>query len=101
MLRNSAINFLLLKLNQWYKIFFIVAFTHLFNSSIFMSVGTLMDGMMKNVMVLDSLMKFLNLSVFACMRSVIANILMYIQIITHFFVTIILFYEKLIQIYPV
>jgi len=31
--------------------------------------------------------------------SVIANTLMYFQIITHFFVTIIQFYEKLIQIY--
>jgi len=56
-------------------------------SSIFVSVGTLMDGMLKNVMVLDTLMKFLNLSVFTCKRSVIANTLMYIQIITHFFVT--------------
>ncbi|KAG4106627.1 hypothetical protein H8356DRAFT_1626705 [Neocallimastix lanati (nom. inval.)] len=55
-----------------------------------------MDGTMKNVMVLDTLMKFLNPSVFACKRSVIANTLMYIQIITHFFVTIIQFYVKLI-----
>jgi hypothetical protein len=39
------------------------------------SVGTLMDGMMKNEIVLDTLMKFLNLSVFACKRLVIANIL--------------------------
>jgi len=29
------------------------------------SVGTLMDGMMKNIEVLDTLMKFLNLTVFA------------------------------------
>jgi len=47
-LRNSTINFLLLKLNQWLKIFYRVVFTHrLLNSSIFVSVGTLMDGMMK------------------------------------------------------
>jgi len=52
----------------------------------------------KKVMVLDTLMKFLNLSVFDCKRSVTANTLnvMYFQIITHFFVTIIQFYEKLI-----
>ena len=57
-------------------IFYIVVFTHrLLSSLIFVSVGTLMDGMMKNVMVLDTLMKFLNLSVFACKRSEIANTL--------------------------
>jgi len=55
-------------------------YSRLLNSSIFVSVGTLMDGMMKNVMILDTLMKFLNLSVFACKRSVIANTLMYFQI---------------------
>jgi len=64
MLRNSTINFLLLKLNQWLNIFFIVVFTHrLLNSSIFVSIKTLMDGMMKNVMILNILMKFLNLFV--------------------------------------
>jgi len=64
MLRNSTINFLLLKLNQWLNIFFIVVFTHrLLNSSIFVSIKTLMDGMMKNVMILNILLKFLNLFV--------------------------------------
>ena len=77
MLRNLTINFLLLKLNQWLKIFYVVVFTHrLLSSLIFVSVGTLMDGMMKNEIVLDTLMKFLNLSVFACKRLVIANTLM-------------------------
>jgi len=82
-LRNLTTNFLLLKLNQRLKIFYRVVFTHrLLSSLVFVSVGILMDGMIKNVMSLDTLMNFLNLSVFACKRSVIANTLMYIQIIT-------------------
>jgi len=65
MLKNLTINFLLLKLNQWFKIFYVVVFTHcLLNSLIFVSVGTLMDGMQKNMIELNTLMKiFLNLSV--------------------------------------
>jgi len=45
-------------------------------------------------MVFNTLMKFLNLSVFAYKGSVIANTLMYFQIITHFFVTIITILRK-------
>ena len=74
-----------------------VVFTHrLLSSLIFVSVGTLMDRILKKVMILDTLMKFLNLYAFVCKRSVIANTLMSFQIIAHFFVTIVQFYEKLI-----
>jgi len=47
---NNKFSSFVLKLNQWLKIFFIVIFIHrLLSSLIFVSVGTLMDGMMKNV----------------------------------------------------
>jgi len=99
MLKYLIINFFLLKLNQWLKIFCVIVFTYrLFNSSIFVSVGTLMDEIQKNnddIRYFNEI--FLNLSVFTCKRLAIANILMYNQIITHFFVTIIRFYEKLIS----